>query len=83
MDDVNGLLAVTKAQESERNDVYKYVNVFGYNPKYGMPRRKFKKVCYHPQPFGEPKLPYDILPYVAGVIAYAHPEKDGEKGGLT
>lgn len=75
IDDCEGLLNVTIAQEEERDDVYKYVNVFGFNPKYGAPERKFKKVCYHPQPFGEPKLPYDILPYAAGVIKYNHPEK--------
>ena len=70
IDDVKALAAVVEAMETERNDVFKYVNLFGFNPKYGAPERRFKKVCYHPQPYGKPKLPYDILPYKAGLWVY-------------
>ncbi len=67
IDDVDALVKVTEAEIKERNDVYKYINVFGYNPKYGLPKRKFKGVRYLPQPYGKPKLPYEILPYTKAV----------------
>ncbi len=66
LDDVVALIKVTEAMQAERNDLYKYINLFGYNPKYGLPARRLKKVHYHPQPLGEPKTKYETLPYVAG-----------------
>lgn len=68
IDDVHALVSVTIGMEQERNDVYKYVNLFGYNPKYGIPERQFKRVTYYPQPHGAPKLPFEILPYKAGTF---------------
>ena len=58
----------------ERNDVFTYVNLFGFNPKYGMPERRYKKVTYFPQPYGKPKLPYEILPYKAGTWKFEKKE---------
>ena len=36
IDDVEALLEVCKAMDNERADLLSYVNVFGYNPKYGV-----------------------------------------------
>ena len=35
----------------ERDDLDKYDNVFGYNPKYGFDKDRLMKVFYLPQPF--------------------------------
>ena len=51
IDDVLALCAVTKAMALERDDLDKYVNVFGYNPKYGFDKDRLMKVFYLPQPF--------------------------------
>lgn len=44
IDDVKALLEVTKAMGMERGDLQDYVNIFGYNPKYGISGRHLKKV---------------------------------------
>lgn len=43
IDDVKALLEVTKAMGMERGDLQDYVNIFGYNPKYGISGRHLKK----------------------------------------
>ena len=48
LDDCMALKAVTEAMNKEKDDLDKYVNVFGYNPKYG-PDTRLKKVVYLPQ----------------------------------
>ena len=51
IDDVLALYEVTKAMYEERSDLTQYVNIFGYNPRYGVSGRTFKKVKYHDQGF--------------------------------
>ena len=51
IDDVLALCAVAKAMALERDDLDKYINVFGYNPKYGFDKDRLMKVFYLPQPF--------------------------------
>lgn len=51
IDDVLALMEVTAAMAEERNDLDKYVNLFGYNPKYGVSGLKIKGVRYLPQRF--------------------------------
>ena len=36
---------------AERDDLLSYINIFGYNPKYGVSGRQLKKVTYHVQRF--------------------------------
>lgn len=63
IDDTKALMAVCEAMEKERRDLTRYVNVFGYNPKYGVSGRKLGKVRYWPQPYSNGLLPYqEILP---------------------
>jgi len=40
-----------KAMEDERDDLMNYVNLFGYNPKYGISGKPIGSVTYKPQQF--------------------------------
>lgn len=53
IDDVQALLEVFKAMQSERPDLLNYVNLFGYNPKYGVSGRRIDGVTYWPQQFSK------------------------------
>lgn len=63
IDDVKALLEVAKAMGRERDDLRDYINIFGYNPKYGASGRRLKKVAYVEQPFRDGiALPDQTLP---------------------
>ena len=51
IDDVLALFEVVKAMDEERDDLATYVNLFGYNPKYGVSGRPVRGVKYSPQFF--------------------------------
>ena len=51
VDDVLATLEVMKAMEEERSDLICYVNLFGYNPKYGIGGKPIGSVTYKPQPY--------------------------------
>ena len=51
IDDVLALFEVLKAMDDEREDLGSYVNLFGYNPKYGVSGRRIVGVRYEPQSF--------------------------------
>lgn len=51
IDDVEALFEVCKAMDNERADLLTYVNLFGYNPKYGVSGRRLAGVTYWPQHF--------------------------------
>ena len=56
VDDVIATVAVMKAMAEEKNDLMNYVNLFGYNPKYGIEGKPIGSVTYKPQPYN-PKAP--------------------------
>ena len=56
VDDTKALAYVTEKMAEERDDLMMYVNVFGYNSKYGVSGQKLKKVTYAAQGMG-----YDIV----------------------
>ena len=56
VDDVLATLAVMGEMEAERDDLISYVNLFGYNPKYGIDGKPIGTVTYKPQGF-EPGTP--------------------------
>lgn len=58
-DDAAAALEVLAAMERERDDIDRYVNLFGYNPKYGVPKPSISSVRYEPQPFRRTKLLYE------------------------
>ena len=53
IDDVEALLEVCKAMDNERADLLSYVNVFGYNPKYGVTGDRLPRATYWPQHFND------------------------------
>ena len=57
IDDTCALLEVLKAMDEEREDLHTYVNVFGYNPKYGISGDKIAGVTYYPQEFTKFRRP--------------------------
>ena len=56
VDDVLATLAVMGEMEAEKDDLISYVNLFGYNPKYGIDGKPIGSVTYKPQGF-EPGQP--------------------------
>ena len=65
IDDTKALRDVTLAMINERDDLKEYLNLFGYNPKWGMDEKdKFEFIEYKPQPYHNCGLvaPDDILP---------------------
>ena len=56
VDDVIATVAVMEEMEKEKNDLLYYVNLFGYNPKYGIEGKPIGSVTYKPQPYN-PKGP--------------------------
>ena len=50
VDDVLATLAVMEEMETERADLDKYINLFGYIPKFGMDGKPIGAVPYKPQP---------------------------------
>ena len=56
VDDVLATLKVMEEMEAERDDLMSYVNLFGYNPKYGIDGKPIGSVTYKPQGF-EPGTP--------------------------
>ena len=49
VDDVLATVEVMKAMEGEKADLLNYVNLFGYNPKYGVEGKPIGSVTYKPQ----------------------------------
>ena len=56
VDDVIATAAVALEMEKERDDLDRYINLFGYNPKYGVDGKPIGTVTYKPQPY-DPKEP--------------------------
>ena len=56
VDDVLATVEVMKCMEAERNDLMNYVNLFGYNPKYGIDGKPIGSITYKPQRF-DPAAP--------------------------
>ena len=56
VDDVLATVEVMKSMEQERDDLCRYINLFGYNPKYGISGKPIGSVTYKPQGF-DPIVP--------------------------
>ena len=53
IDDVLALFEILKAMDEERDDLAAYVNLFGYNAKYGVSGGRITGVRYEPQDFNK------------------------------
>lgn len=64
IDDTKALYSVTQELKLERDDLEEYINIFGYNPKYGVGMFRFPFIKYKPQYYhNRGKLPpNEILP---------------------
>ena len=51
VDDVLATVEVMKCMEQERDDLCRYINLFGYNPKYGISGKPIGSITYKPQRF--------------------------------
>ena len=51
VDDVLATVEVMKAMEAEKDDLCHYLNLFGYNPKYGITGKPIGSITYKPQRF--------------------------------
>ena len=60
VDDVLATVAVMKAMEEEKDDLMRYVNLFGYNPKYGIDGKPIGSVTYKPQRYDPVKPLYEL-----------------------
>lgn len=49
IDDCLALQKVLGEERKEKDDIEKYINLFGFNPKYGRDKEQFKKVTYKEQ----------------------------------
>ena len=59
VDDVIATVAVAKEMDLEKSDLERYVNLFGYNPQYGLGSKPIGSVTYKPQPYDAPKPLYE------------------------
>ena len=59
VDDVIATVAVMEEMEKEKDDFLRYVNLFGYNPKYGISGKPIGSVTYKPQAFDPPAPLYE------------------------
>lgn len=60
IDDAHATYELLDAMEKEQDDLLNYVNLFGYNPKYGVSGPKISSVRYVPQHYGMNKKMYEI-----------------------
>ena len=60
VDDVLATVEVMKAMETEKADLDSYVNLFGYNPKYGVEGKPIGSVTYKPQRYDPPAPLYTL-----------------------
>ena len=51
VDDVLATVAVMGAMEEEKDDLERYVNLFGYIPRFGIDGKPIGSVTYKPQPY--------------------------------
>ena len=60
VDDVIATVAVMEEMEKEKEDLMRYVNLFGYNPKYGVSGKPIGSITYKPQQFDPVRPLYEL-----------------------
>lgn len=63
IDDTKALVIATQKLKSVDVPLDKYVNLFGYNPKYGISGKEFKFIKYRRQPYRNFKLGIKLYDY--------------------
>lgn len=62
IDDTAATAELLMAMEAERPDLERYINLFGYNPRYGVSGPRIGSVTYVPQPYRRQGLLYEKHP---------------------
>ena len=62
IDDARATLELLDAMQSEQADLERYVNLFGYNPKFGAPKPAIRSVTYLPQGYNRTGKLYEEQP---------------------
>lgn len=60
IDDVLATVAVMEAMAAERDDLIRYINLFGYNAKYGIEGKPISTVHYIPQGYHQREPLYEL-----------------------
>jgi len=60
IDDVIATVAVMEEMIRERDDLWNYVNLFGYLPQFGVDGKKIGSVTYKPQPYDAKAPLYEL-----------------------
>lgn len=60
IDDVLATYAVMEAMVAEKDDLHRYVNLFGYNSKYGLEGKPIGSITYKSQVYDPPKPLYEL-----------------------
>ena len=60
VDDVIATVAVMEEMEKEKPDLERYVNLLGYNPKFGIDGKPIGSVTYKPQPYSPHPPLYEL-----------------------
>jgi len=60
VDDVIATVAVMEEMEKEKDDLDRYINLFGYNPKYGVEGKPIGSVTYKPQSYNPRRPLYEM-----------------------
>ena len=51
IDDTRATFELLEAMDAEEDDLARYINLFGYSAKYGLPPKRISSVTYRPQGF--------------------------------
>ena len=60
VDDARAAAVLLEAMAAERDDLDRYVDLFGYSPKYGVSGRRIASVEYRPQPYQRVRPLYEV-----------------------
>ena len=60
IDDVLATVAVMEAMAEEKDDLHRYINLFGYNSKYGLQGKPIGSITYKSQVYDPPKPLYEL-----------------------
>ena len=60
VDDLKATLAVMLEMEKEKDDLDQYINLFGFNPKYGIEGKAIGSVTYKAQPYQNTAPLYEL-----------------------
>ena len=60
IDDARAAALLLEAMAAERDDLERYIDLFGVHPKYGVSGRRISSVTYRPQPYDRRKPLYEL-----------------------